>query len=121
LSLTQPYCLAIIALITQLSYTTMKVFGLMEKTIAAFEARRKFGKILQEVAGKGDKFVVERHGEPVAAVVPMEVYENWKRQRTEFFDLIRSMQQEANLDPEEAEQVANEAVQAVRAKAQETP
>jgi len=93
----------------------------MEKTIAAFEARRKFGKILQEVAGKGDKFVVERHGEPVAAVVPMEVYENWKRQRTEFFDLIRSMQQEANLDPEEAEQVANEAVQAVRAKAQETP
>ena len=72
----------------------------MEKTIAAFEARRKFGKILQEVAGKGDRFVVERHGEPVAAVVPMEVYENWKRQRTEFFDLIRAMQQEADLDPE---------------------
>ncbi len=92
----------------------------MEKTIAAFEARRKFGKILQEVAGKGDKFVVERHGEPVAAVVPMEVYENWKRQRTEFFDLIRSMQQEANLDPEEAERVALEAQQAVRAKAQKT-
>ena len=98
----------------------MKVFRLMEKTIAAFEARRKFGKILQEVAGKGDKFVVERHGEPVAAVVPMEVYENWKRQRTEFFDLIRSMQQEANLDPEEAERVALEAQQAVRAKAQKT-
>ena len=99
----------------------MKVFTLMEKTIAAFEARRKFGKILQEVAGKGDKFVVERHGEPVAAVVPMEVYENWKRQRTEFFDLIRTMQQEADLDPEEAERAANEAVQAVRAKAQKTP
>ena len=98
----------------------MKVFRLMEKTIAAFEARRKFGKILQEVAGKGDKFVVERHGEPVAAVVPMEVYENWKRQRTEFFDLIRSMQQEANLDPEEAERIALEAQQAVRAKAQKT-
>ena len=98
----------------------MKVFRLMEKTIAAFEARRKFGKILQEVAGKGDRFVVERHGEPVAAIVPVEVYENWKRQRTEFFDLIRTMQEEANLDPEEAERVANEAVQAVRAKAQKT-
>ena len=93
----------------------------MEKTIGAFEVRRRLGKVLQEVVAKGDRFVVERHGEPVAAVVPIEVYEGWKRHRREFFDLIRRMQLEANLEPEEAERVAAEAVKAVRDQAQEAP
>lgn len=44
------------------------------KIIPAFEARRKFGKLLQGIL-KGDKYVVERNGEKVAAVVPIEVYE----------------------------------------------
>lgn len=46
----------------------------MEKTVCAFEARRQFGKILDAVAGKGDSVIVERHGEPAAAVVPIERY-----------------------------------------------
>ena len=87
----------------------------MEKTVAAFEARRKFGKILQEVAGKGDRFVVERHGEPVAAVVPIAIYERWKKERREFFDTIRQIQA-ANLDadPDEVMKIVLEAQQAVR-------
>jgi hypothetical protein len=47
-------------------------------------------------------------------VVPVEVYENWQRQREEFFDLIRNLQKEANLSPEQADQIANEAVAAIR-------
>ena len=86
----------------------------MEKTIGAFEIRRNFGRVLQEVIARGDKYVVERHGDPVAVVVPVEVYEQWKRSRDRLFEQIRTAQERANLSPEEAEALAQEAVQAVR-------
>jgi prevent-host-death family protein len=86
----------------------------MEKLIPAFEARRQFGKLLQDVTARGDTYVVERHGEPVAAVVPIEVYEQWKEQRSAFFAAWRQAAETANLTPEEAETLAKEAVQAVR-------
>jgi prevent-host-death family protein len=87
----------------------------MEKTVGAFEVRRQFGKILQDVAAKGDRVVVERHGAAVAAVVPIEVYEQWKRARTAFFDQLRTAAERANLTPQEADELAAEAVQEVRA------
>lgn len=86
-----------------------------ERKVGAFEARRQFGRILQEVTAKGDRFVVERHGEPVAAVVPIEVYEQWKRARNKFFDRLRAASEQSNLTPEEADHLANEAVEAIRA------
>jgi prevent-host-death family protein len=86
-----------------------------ERTVGAFEARRQFGKILQEVAAKGDRFVVERHGERVAAVVPIEVYEQWKKARNKFFDRLRAVSEQSNLAPEEADHLATEAVKAIRA------
>jgi prevent-host-death family protein len=91
----------------------------MEKTIGAFEARRSFGEILQDVAARGDKYVVERHGKAVAAVVPIEVYEQWKRARGEFFRRLRGLSETANLPPEEAERLAAEAIRAVRRRSAE--
>lgn len=87
----------------------------MEKSIGAFEARRRFGKVLQVIAAKGDRVVVERHGQAVAAVIPIEVYEQWKQARREFFDHMRAVSQRANVAPEAADQVAAEAVEAIRA------
>jgi prevent-host-death family protein len=87
----------------------------MERIIGAFEARRSFGRILQDVAAKGDKVVVERHGEPIAAVVPIRVYEQWKRRREAFFDQMDQVARRADLSPEEADLLAEEAIQAVRA------
>lgn len=86
----------------------------MEKTLGAFEARRQLGKILKEVAGKGDRYVVEYHGEPVAAVVPMALYARWKRQREVFFDRLEEMAATADLPPQEADDLAAEAVRAAR-------
>jgi len=83
------------------------------KIIAAFEARRKFGKLLQGTL-KGDKFVVERHGEKVAAVVPIEVYEQWEESRHAFFKKIRSAARRANLSEKEADKLADKSVQAIR-------
>ncbi|MFN8499295.1 MAG: type II toxin-antitoxin system Phd/YefM family antitoxin [Anaerolineae bacterium] len=87
----------------------------MEKKVGAFEARRQFGSILQNVVADRDRYVIERHGQPVAAVVPIEVYEQWKKQRQAFFDQIRAIAEEANVPEDEANELVNEAIQAVRA------
>ena len=86
----------------------------MEKTINSFEVRRSFGKLVQDVAARGDKIIVERHGTPVAVLVPLEVYEQWKRSRERFFELLEMGQRNANLSPEAADTLALEAVQAIR-------
>ena len=61
-----------------------------EKTISVIEAQRHFGNMLQDVAIKGDKFVVERNGEPIAVIVPVQLYEQWKRWKEAFFERIRT-------------------------------
>ena len=88
----------------------------MEKTINSFEVRRSFGKILQDVSAKGDKFIVERHGMPVAVLVPLTVYEQWKQSRERFVAALHAAQEKADLPEEEAMALAQEAVQAARAR-----
>ncbi len=93
----------------------------MERVLGITKAREEFSNLIEQVQHQRDSYIISRHGKPAAAVVPIEVYENWKRQREELFDLIRQMQQEANLTPEEADRLAAEAVAAVRAQNQKTP
>jgi prevent-host-death family protein len=88
----------------------------MERVLGVTEARKIFSNIVERVQYQGYSYIISRHGKPVAAAVPMGVYEGWKQQREEFFDLIRQMQQEADLTPEEADRLAAEAVAAVRAQ-----
>jgi prevent-host-death family protein len=90
----------------------------MEKTINSFEARRSFGKLMQDVAARGDKIIVERHGTPVAVLVPLEVYEQWKRSRERFFELLEMGQSNANLTPEAADNLALEVVEELRQQKQ---
>jgi prevent-host-death family protein len=40
------------------------------KTISALEVRAKFGQVLDEAAA-GERFIVERAGAPIAAIVPL--------------------------------------------------
>src|SRR5882762_8471518 len=86
----------------------------IDKNVSAFDARRQFGKILHDVEMKGQSVVVERHGEPVAAVVPMRIYQQWKRRRESLFATLRRGAERANLSEEEANALAAKAVRAVR-------
>lgn len=88
----------------------------MEKVLGVTEARKKFSNIVEQVQYQGDAYLINRYGRPAAAVVPVEVYNNWQRQREEFFDLIRDMQEEADLSPQEADRLAKEALAAIRAE-----
>jgi prevent-host-death family protein len=87
----------------------------MERAIGAVEVGQSFGQILDGVAARGDRVLVEREGEPVAAVVPIEVYNQWKRSRADFFERMRQASAHADLTPDEADRLAAEAVAAVRA------
>jgi antitoxin (DNA-binding transcriptional repressor) of toxin-antitoxin stability system len=87
----------------------------MEKTIAADEVRRSLGRILQDVAEHGDRVVVERDGQPVAAMVPIDLYNQWKRSRADFFSRMDEAARRADLTPDEADQLAADGVAAVRA------
>ncbi len=87
----------------------------MEKRLGITKARQDFSQIVEQVQYQGDSYIIDRHGTPAAAVVPLKVYEDWKRQRKKFFDLLRQMQKEADLPPEEADRLAAEALKAVRA------
>ena len=90
----------------------------MEKRLGITQARYEFSTIIEQVQHQGDSYIISRHGKPAAVVVPISVYEEWKRQRNEFFKSIRRAQQEADLSPEEADQIAAEAIEAVRAEKQ---
>ena len=90
----------------------------MESQLGMTEARRDFSKLIERVQLQGDTFLILRHGKPVAALVPTQLYNNWKRQRIELFDTVREIQTEANLDPEEAARLATEAVAVVRSRSQ---
>ena len=86
----------------------------MERTVSAFEARRSFGRVLQEVAAKGDRVIVQRHGEPVAAVVPIALYRQWKQDRDAFFNRLEAIAAQADVPEKEAEELVAEAVRTVR-------
>jgi prevent-host-death family protein len=87
----------------------------MEKDLGLTRAREIFGDLVEQVQYLGDTYIINRNGKPAAAIVPIEVYESWKRERRAFFDMFRQAQQSANLTPEEAERLASEAVEADRA------
>jgi prevent-host-death family protein len=45
------------------------------KKITAMQARHAFGQLLNEVYYKGDLFIIERDGKPMAAVIPLSQLE----------------------------------------------
>ncbi len=87
----------------------------MERVLGITEARQEFSNVVERVQYQGDSYIISRHGKPAAAMVPVEVYEGWKRQRKDLFDAVRKIQ-EANrgADPDEVMQDVLQAQQAVR-------
>jgi prevent-host-death family protein len=66
----------------------------MVKKVNALKARQNFGQMLEEVYYKGDQFVIERAGKPMAAVVPLWQLEEWHKRREQFFAAVEEVQQQ---------------------------
>ena len=89
----------------------------MVKKINALKARQNLGQLLEEVYYKGDEYVIERAGRPMAAVVPLWQLDKRQKRRERFFSMVEELQQKnTGTKPAVIEQEVAEAVQAVRAK-----
>ena len=87
----------------------------MERKLGVTEARKYLARIVDDVKYKGDNYILVRRGEPAAAVVPIDVYQRWKQERDELFEIVREVQAaNADADPDEVMQAVLEAQRAVR-------
>ncbi len=87
----------------------------MYKRISALKARQNLGQVMNEVAIKGDDYIIERAGKPLVAVIPMEKYQSLQRDWDEFFDALSKMR--ANIkeeDEKDMDMLIEEAVQSYR-------
>jgi len=90
----------------------------MTKKVNALKARKNLGQLLEEVYYKGDQYVIERAGRPMAAVVPVWQLEEWQKRRKRFFGMVDELwKKNKKVKPEVIEREVAEALRAVRAKA----
>jgi prevent-host-death family protein len=88
------------------------------KTVNALKARKNLGQLLEEVYYKGDQYVIEQAGRPMAAIVPVWQLEEWQTRRERFFGTVEELwRRNKTVKPEVIEREVEEAVRAVRAKA----
>jgi len=90
----------------------------MVKKMNALSAQKNLGQLLDEVYFKGDQYVIERAGRPMAAVVPLWQLEDRRKRKERFFGMVKEVRQRNK--KEKAEVIAGEveeAVKAVRGKA----
>jgi len=89
----------------------------MVKKLNALKARQNLGQVLEEVYYNGDRYVIERAGKPMAAVVPLKVLEDYEENKERLFGLIKkARRRNKSVKPEVIEREVAEAVKAVRAK-----
>lgn len=89
----------------------------MVKKVTAIDARRNFGELLEGVYSKGDQYVIERAGEPMAAVVPIWQLEERRRRRERVFGMVQKVwKRNKRVKPGVIEREVTKAVEAVRAK-----
>jgi prevent-host-death family protein len=88
----------------------------MLKKISAMKARQNLGQLLNEVSIRGDSFIIERAGKPLAALVDMERFELLQEDQNFALQALKKVWEiMAGADPqgiqeaiEEAEKIAKE-------------
>lgn len=87
----------------------------MIKKITALKARQNLGQLLEEVFYKGDQYIIERAGKPMAAVVPVALLDEWQKRREQFFQKVETVwTRNQDSDGDEVEAVILEASQATQ-------
>ncbi|MGO8990590.1 MAG: type II toxin-antitoxin system Phd/YefM family antitoxin [bacterium] len=87
----------------------------MYKKISALKARQNLGQVMNEVAIKGDDYIIERAGKPLVAVIPIEKYQSLQQEIEEFLDALSQMR--ANLkekDERDMDVLVEEAVRSYK-------
>jgi prevent-host-death family protein len=87
----------------------------MVKKISAMKARQNLGQLLNEVSIRGDSYIIERAGKPLAALVDMEKFQQLQEDREAALEAARNIWQKMReADPQEIQQAIREAVDSAR-------
>jgi prevent-host-death family protein len=87
----------------------------MLKKISAMKARQNLGQLLNEVSIRGDSFIIERAGKPLAALVDMERFQQLQEDQDAALQALKKVWEEmAGADPRETQVAIEEAVRATR-------
>ncbi|RJQ52073.1 MAG: type II toxin-antitoxin system Phd/YefM family antitoxin [Actinobacteria bacterium] len=90
------------------------------KTTTAIKARKNLGQLLEEAYYRGDEFVIERAGKPMAVLIPIQEFQKWQKQREAdfaLFDEVRAKSKAKGATPEKVEKDVTEAITKVRKNA----
>ena len=90
-----------------------------KNTVSMMELRNQPGTVLDRVFYRNESFVVEKAGEPRAAIIPVRAYNDWQRHKQEakadLFKMIDKIQaRTSKYDPKEVQAAIDEAVEAVK-------
>jgi prevent-host-death family protein len=89
---------------------------MLEKTISAGQAKKQFGRLLEEVSHQSQSVVIEQSGQAMAVLIPVEQYRQLKERRAAFFAMIDDVQQRTSqAPPEELEAAIAEATSIAKA------
>ncbi|MEX2301508.1 MAG: type II toxin-antitoxin system prevent-host-death family antitoxin [Bryobacterales bacterium] len=87
----------------------------MVKKVNALKARHNLGQLLEEVYYRGDQYVIERAGRPMAAVVPLWQLDEWQKRRERFFEAVEGVwRKNRSASPRTVEREVAGAVKKVR-------
>jgi len=87
----------------------------MLKKVSAMKARQNLGQIMDEVAIRGDDYIIERAGKPLVAIIDMEKYQRLEEEREEALQALRSFWSKMEgTNSEEVEEIIKEAIKATR-------
>lgn len=90
----------------------------MTKTTTAIKARRNLGQLLEEAFYRGDEFIIERAGKPMAVLIPIQEFKRWQKQREKDFALFNEVRAKAKkTKPEKVEKEVTEALTKIRKNA----
>ena len=83
----------------------------MRKEVSATELHRKLGELLDGVHRNGDRLIVKRANKPIAAIVPIEAYEEMLKQREKDFSVLdRIWEKVPTVSEEEAQADIEQAI-----------
>lgn len=90
----------------------------MVKKVNALTARQQLSQLLEDVSARGDQYIIERAGKPMAAVVPVWFLDAWQQRRDQFFAMIDAVHaRNAGVPADIIAREVTEAIQHVRHEA----
>jgi prevent-host-death family protein len=85
------------------------------KKISAMKARQNLGQLLNEVSLRGDAYIIERAGKPLAALVDLERFQQLQEDQEAALQAVRNLWEKmTGADPQEVQEALEEATRAAR-------